>query len=52
VAAADSKQRAAPGNGMQTVMAKEEEREGAAEERSCVLLINYRCADSQQKKCF
>jgi hypothetical protein len=52
VAAADSKQRAAPGNGRQTVTATEEERAGAAEERSCVLLINYRCANSQQKKCF
>jgi hypothetical protein len=52
VAAEDSKRRAAPGNGMQTVTATEEERAGAAEERSCVLLINYHCADSQQKKCF
>jgi hypothetical protein len=49
VAAADSKQCAAPGNGRQTVTATEEERAGAAEEQSCVLLFNYRCADSQQK---
>jgi hypothetical protein len=37
VAAADSKGRAAPGNGRQRVTATEEERAGAAAERSCVI---------------
>jgi hypothetical protein len=52
VAAADSKRRAAPGNGRQTVTATEEERAGAAEERSCVLLINYRCATANKRSVF